>query len=273
MSDPQVDSATTDAVIRPVETDPLTGRPLKRERTGPPPASAPEQNLAWNLRSTLILAIWLGWNNTWQFAVAGVSGILVHELGHALTINAFGLGPSRIHLVPFFGGLATQPKPSPTQMRSVLISLAGPAFGLLAAIPFFVMYGVTNVAAWRDGVIFIAAINMLNLFPARPLDGARAIGPVLRRIHPWVELSVAGLLGLIGIVASLLLGMYIIAVVIGFSIVGLVRNHNVEASGTPLSGGEMAGALGLYALTGLLCLAVIFGVLVQDVIQNPHLLD
>jgi len=254
-------------------TDPLTGRPLKRERTGPPPSDTPGQSLAWNLISTVILAVWLGWNNSWQFALAGVVGILVHEFGHALTINAFGLGPSRIHLVPFFGGLATQPKPSPTQMKSVLISLAGPSFGLLATIPFFVMFGLTNAPAWRDGVIFIAAINLLNLFPARPLDGANAIGPVLRKIHPWVELIVAGLLGLLGIVASLLLGMYIIAIVIGFSVIGLIRNRNAEVPGAPLGGGQMAGALGLYVLTGILCLAIMFGVLVQDVVQNPQLLD
>ena len=95
------------------------------------------------------MALWLGWNNTWQFALAGVTGIFVHELGHALTINAFGLGPSRIHFIPFFGRLATQPKPSPDQMKSVLaIALAGPRLRLaLAIIPFLVAYGVTGHTA------------------------------------------------------------------------------------------------------------------------------
>src|SRR5438046_2621142 len=73
------------------------------------PARAPSaaSEWTWGLISTVLLA---GWIALWAGplgAVALVGGVFVHEFGHLLVINWAGAGPSRIRIIPFFGGAAT----------------------------------------------------------------------------------------------------------------------------------------------------------------------
>jgi len=108
---------------------------------GRAPAS-PLQTLIWNIVSTLLLAGMIAWQMNWLWAVAAILGLFVHEIGHLIVINLAGSGPSRIRVIPFFGGAASMARPPLTDFRGVLIALAGPVFGLLAALPFF------GLAAW-----------------------------------------------------------------------------------------------------------------------------
>lgn len=133
--------------------------------------------------------------------------ILVHEMGHALTIRYFGWRP---HIVLYsFGGLAIyNPSLSPVQRGrrrvrnsggvQILISLAGPGAGFLLA--FFVL-GLLAASGYqssfsflgrtwviREGsllpslaasqlVVFLLYVNIywgiLNLLPVYPLDGGQ----------------------------------------------------------------------------------------------------
>ena len=67
-----------------------------------------------------LVVIWVG--------VVFVS-ILIHELGHAMTIRAFGWYP--LILLYTFGGLAIYQPTHRDPRKELLISLAGPAAGLL----------------------------------------------------------------------------------------------------------------------------------------------
>ena len=65
------------------------------------------QNPVWAVISTVLLAlfIWL-LTGSWVVAGAAIFGLFVHEYGHVLAMNRLGMGPARIYIVPFFGGLA-----------------------------------------------------------------------------------------------------------------------------------------------------------------------
>ena len=90
-----------------------------------------------------------------------------------------GMGPARIYIIPFLGGLAKARREPKSEWDGVLVSLAGPAFGLLAMIPFVGVWTVLGQGEWLMGAFFIAMINLVNLLPAPPLDGSKALPPTL----------------------------------------------------------------------------------------------
>lgn len=141
-------------------------------------------------------------------AVAALS-ILVHELGHAFTARSFGLGPVSI-VLHGFGGLATHQRArKPT--TSLLISLAGPAAGLLlvpvalglsAALPATVP---SLVALAVSALLWINLVwSGFNLLPIYPMDGGQALHAVLTMVVPAKALLITAGTGLAG---AVLLGL------------------------------------------------------------------
>ena len=60
-----------------------------------------------------------------------------------------------------------------SDFKGVLIALAGPAFGLVAALPFWGLAAFTGQRAWLAGAFYVGAMNLINLAPAAPLDGGQ----------------------------------------------------------------------------------------------------
>jgi len=114
--------------------------------------------------------------------------ILVHELGHALTAEAFGYNP---HIVLYhFGGYAAyHPGYDHSFFRSLLISLAGPFAGFgLAALTLGIMFALGHSEAMNNEYVRDAFSNLLwinifwgvfNLLPVLPLDGGHVTESVL----------------------------------------------------------------------------------------------
>ena len=231
-----------------------------------PAPAAPEvagQSLVWALISTALLAGFLWYfSGSWVVAVAAIWGLLVHEYGHVLAMNRYGMGPAKIYIIPFLGGMARGQRLPDSEWEGVKVSLAGPAFGLLAAIPFFVLYLVLGGTAWLLGAAVIAAINLINLAPAPPLDGSRALGPVLARIHPMVEMGAMIAMGLLVVLWGISNGSYIFAAFLALALFGHLRRGAWRPEGRPLSGAEAGYSVGLFVLTTLACAAVTLAALI-----------
>ena len=148
----------------------------------------------------LLLLIWLG--------VMFVS-ILVHELGHACFAALFGYPPSI--LLYQFGGLTLyQPTHGYSTARSILITAAGPLFGVVLAIASFVALSFTTDGApdlLTTALGMLLQINIfwtvLNVMPVLPLDGGQICRDVCIAASPrrgiFVALSIsivtAGVIG------------------------------------------------------------------------------
>ncbi len=133
-------------------------------------------------------------------------GILVHEMGHALTMRAYGLYPW-ITLYSF-GGLTSSDQRNSSRTASgplaqVLIDLAGPAAGFLLAallllgvfaagygnsVEFDIFHGqipqvvlpIARLAELIDRLLFVCiAWGLLNLLPIYPLDGGQVARELL----------------------------------------------------------------------------------------------
>jgi Zn-dependent protease len=217
-------------------------------------------NVAVAIVTSAIFLLYLAWRTqTWVVAVAILIGLVVHESGHALAQIRAGCGPVRMVFIPFLGGLAIQSKPSPTQFIDVLIALAGPALGITMVLPLIGAAFVTGDPAWLLGAFFVTILNIYNLFPAPPLDGSHAIGPVLANIHPMLERVVVVVLGLVAAVWSLTGGSFLVALLIGMATFNAARFGVKRAESLPLKGSEPLLAVVLYlAVLGLCFLALFF---------------
>jgi Zn-dependent protease len=121
------------------------------------------------------------------WVVIATVAVLAHELGHAVAARAAGAQP-HIALVGF-GGITTFTPPGPlSRVRSLGISLAGPAVGLvlgvaLIAVDFSAGSGLDPFgwqrSALTSGEFTCLGWSVLNLLPVLPLDGGQAMRELL----------------------------------------------------------------------------------------------
>jgi len=172
---------------------------------------------------------------TWVVAV--FLSILIHELGHAVVMRAYGHRPS-ITLYAL-GGLASYGQGGPSSRRSggaaaqIAIAAAGPAAGFaLAGLLVFaltaagthvvIQFGLPMPVIWVAEPAWSAALSdfindvfficvfwgIVNLLPVYPLDGGQIAREVLMLIHPaegtrWslmVSFVTAGVLAVVALV-------------------------------------------------------------------------
>jgi len=223
-------------------------------------ATAPEdkgQGLVWSVLSTVLLGGFIWWiSGSWVIAVAAIIGLFVHEYGHVLAMNRLGMGPAKVYIIPFLGGLARGQRMPKSEWDGVLVSLAGPAFGLLAALPFFALYFGTGETMWLSGVFAIGLINLVNLAPAPPLDGSKALGPVLARIHPMVEYAVMIAIGALVVWWGVSNGSFIFAAFLAIALIGHLKRGQWRPEGRQLNWREAGYSVGLFSVTTVACLGV-----------------
>ena len=193
----------------------------------------------------------------WVWAVAGVVGVFVHEFGHVLAINALGCGPGRIRIIPFLGGAATmaQPPDSRVQGRPDLARRARPS-ALSPRCPSSSWPATTTRSGWA-GAFFVGIINLINLAPAPPLDGSKALGPALARISPMLERVALVLVGAAAVYWAILTGNWLFGAFVGIATLGALRTGVPRFVARPLTGPELAAAIGLWLLALVLCASVV----------------
>jgi Peptidase M50B-like len=238
--------------------------PSAEPDVAPAPAAPPVQakasplnEIVWGLISTALLAGWIAWQMGWVWAVAGVTGVFVHEYGHVLAMNALGSGPGRIRIIPFLGGAATMARPPDSDFKGVLISLAGPVFGLLAAAPFVLLARASGDVRWIGGAFFIGIINLINLAPAPPLDGSKAIGPALARISPLLERVALVLVGAAAVYWAVITGNWLFGAFVAIATLGALRTGVARYAARPLTPVEWLAAVAFWLIALGLCASVV----------------
>jgi Zn-dependent protease len=163
--------------------------------------------LAVHFSFLLLLAYvaWDGWAHdgwrgaAWNFAAILLlfTCIVLHELGHSLTARHFGIGVSRILLLPI-GGMAEFDAIPRQPRRELLITLAGPAVNfafVLALGPFLPLshlLATGEVPLTLMGLAFgVWLMNLVmgcfNLLPVFPMDGGRILRALLATRWPYLK--------------------------------------------------------------------------------------
>lgn len=122
------------------------------------------------------------------YLVALLPIVLLHELGHGIVAQHFGLKVIDITFWPL-GGFARMSRIPEDSRVEGLVAVAGPAVNLalaLIAVPFCFIPGFAGDIAW-----VFCLVNLLlggtNLLPAFPLDGGRVLRAWLGRKGDWVR--------------------------------------------------------------------------------------
>ena len=111
---------------------------------------------------------------TFGFALLLMLSMLVHEMGHVWAMWQFGLRVRGVYAIPFLGAATVLKDQAQRTMDHVVFALMGPAWGLaLAAIIFLVQHWIGGDPLYAAVAYWMAAFNLLNLYPAIPLDGGQ----------------------------------------------------------------------------------------------------
>ncbi len=124
--------------------------------------------------------------------------VVLHEFGHALTAQRFGVGTRDITLLPI-GGVASLERMPEEPRQEFWITVAGPAVNLvIAGIAFLIilMLGLDvtvgdlflGATTWTKVLLFLFSANIMlflfNLIPAFPMDGGRILRSLLSMRMP-----------------------------------------------------------------------------------------
>ena len=152
------------------------------------------------------------------FVFAGFLSIIIHELGHALTIRKYGL-PAAITLRAF-GGYASFPAGKLDRKQSFVVTAAGPAlqfaFGVLLIVlapSISIPEGSLFLPFLRDLIWVSIAWSILNCLPVYPMDGGQMMAAILgpKKQH-YVHLISSIVAVIIGIAGYLCLGTILLPI-------------------------------------------------------------
>lgn len=115
--------------------------------------------------------------------------VVLHELGHALTAQRFGVQTSDITLLPI-GGLARLQRIPEQPYQELLIALAGPLVNVAIALAIFAAGARPEINAsdakqiveagfWAKLLTVNVFLAVFNMLPAFPMDGGRVLRALL----------------------------------------------------------------------------------------------
>ena len=167
------------------------------------------------------------------FMAAGVVSILIHELGHALTMRVFGGRHISIVLHGMGGHAICQGAPF-SRGQHILISLAGPllqvACGLLVDIAVKMSAdtsgGATVLEASPVYQLLYSFIDVslfwavLNLIPVYPMDGGQILRGILGPRHIQLTLQISIIVAIfVGVLGPIYLKTFLLSIFMVFSAV------------------------------------------------------
>jgi Zn-dependent protease len=122
------------------------------------------------------------------FALGLVLSIYVHEMGHVIALMRYGVKASAPLFIPGLGAVVLLKQELIDPKQDARVGLAGPIWGLGAALVSFAVYCVTRQPIWGAVAQFGALINLFNLLPIWQLDGGRAFRS-LNRSQRWLAVA------------------------------------------------------------------------------------
>jgi Zn-dependent protease len=135
---------------------------------------------------SMLLSIGVYWRiYGWKWAVGVVASIYIHEMGHVAMLRRFGIAATAPMFIPGVGAFIRARFYPNDVVAEARVGLAGPMWGMGAAIVCWLVYVVTDLPAWGALAEVGAYINLFNLIPVWQLDGAHGF-QALTRPHRWV---------------------------------------------------------------------------------------
>ncbi|HEX9037617.1 MAG TPA: site-2 protease family protein [Ktedonobacterales bacterium] len=120
----------------------------------------------------------------WQFGLGIIVLLFVHEMGHFVVIRAKGLPASLPVFIPLLGAYVAMRKLPLNVRDEAEIGIAGPIAGTAAGLVCLALYAQLGLRIMLPLAYFSFFLNLLNLIPVSPLDGARVTSAISKWIWP-----------------------------------------------------------------------------------------
>jgi len=146
----------------------------------------------------------------WPLALGLVIAIYIHEMGHVAMLRQLGIAASAPMFIPGVGALVQLKQRISDPLTNAKIGLAGPVWGLGAALTALLVYAATGARIWLAIAQLTGFMNLFNLTPVWQLDGARGLH-VLARSERWALVAIVA-------VALLLTGQRLLVIVGGVAV-------------------------------------------------------
>ena len=121
----------------------------------------------------------------WPLALGLVLSIYIHEMGHVAMLRGLGIEAGAPMFIPGVGALVMLKQKIDDPLIDAKIGLAGPVWGLGAALMALATYAVTGGTIWLAIAQLTGFINLFNLIPIWQLDGSRGFH-ALARSERWM---------------------------------------------------------------------------------------
>ena len=128
----------------------------------------------------------------WPLALGLVLSIYIHEMGHVAMLRRLGIDSSAPMFIPGVGALVMLKQHVSDPLTDAKIGLAGPVWGLGAALAAAAIYFVTRAPIWLAIAQLTGFINLFNLIPVWQLDGSRGFHALAR----WERFALVVVIGL-----------------------------------------------------------------------------
>ena len=158
-------------------------------------------------------AYWTIWG--WKFAVGVVLSIYVHEMGHVQALQRYGIKATAPMFIPGIGAVIRLKQYPANPREDARVGLAGPLWGLGAAVAAYAAYLATGLGVWGAIAHFGGWVNLFNLTPVWQLDGARGFR-ALTQAQRWGAVAVIALAWVVTQEGLLLLVLFAAAAAAGW---------------------------------------------------------
>lgn len=141
---------------------------------------------------SMLLAFGIYWSLWgWKFALGFVLSIYIHEMGHVMTLNRYGIKATAPLFIPGVGAFIRLQQKLTNPREDARVGLAGPIWGFGAAVVAYALFRATGDNVFAAIAQIGAWINLFNLMPVWQLDGGRGFQS-LAGWQRWVILAVMG---------------------------------------------------------------------------------
>jgi Zn-dependent protease len=128
----------------------------------------------------------------WPLALGLVLAIYVHEMGHVAMLRRLGIDAGAPMFIPGVGAFVMLKQHVSDPLTDAKIGLAGPVWGLGAALAALAVYGASGAPIWLAVAQLTGFLNLFNLIPVWQLDGSRGFH-VLAASERWVVVAAIAL--------------------------------------------------------------------------------
>jgi len=128
----------------------------------------------------------------WPLAVGLAGSIYIHEMGHVAMLRRLGIQAGAPLFIPGVGAMVMLKEHITDPVVDARIGLAGPVWGLGAAVASWLTYLLAGAPIWLAITELTGFLNLFNLIPIWQLDGSRGFH-ALSRQERWIVLAAIGL--------------------------------------------------------------------------------